>query len=293
MKILFPVLLIIFINCYSTEKKYTYGKPLSIQPELEFSESDPQFESGEPYAVIDWIGWFLGFLPKLILFNTKLENHNISEKTKDYLKLYIEENNLKDVKVRFNQYAPFSDFGRLWRSKKVNPILKWTFGFLTWIQLTIFPERVFAGFPFIGGGDHYNPYTNTINVYSDHVGVVVHEGGHAKDFSMREYKSWYSFWRGVPILGSFLSLYQEARATDDAIRYFHHKCDLIAEVEGYKILIPAFGTYVVGATQTGLVGSFTWPSHIWGQNKSKKVLLKGLDEECKAKEEKEEKEKNK
>ena len=50
---------------------------------------------------------------------------------------------------------------------------------------TAFPERIFAAFPFIGGGDHYNPYTNTINIYSDHRAIVLHEGGHAKDFARR------------------------------------------------------------------------------------------------------------
>ena len=39
---------------------------------------------------------------------------------------------------------------------------------------TIFPGRVF-------GGDRYNPFTNTINLYSDHPSIALHEAAHAKD----------------------------------------------------------------------------------------------------------------
>lgn len=37
-------------------------------------------------------------------------------------------------------------------------------------------------------GDHYNQFSITINIYSDLVPVVIHEAGHAKDFSMRKRK---------------------------------------------------------------------------------------------------------
>ena len=63
---------------------------------------------------------------------------------------------------------------------------RYTIGILSVARYTIIPERLFAGFPipWIGsGGDHYNPYTNTVSIYSGNRSISLHEGGHAKDFS--------------------------------------------------------------------------------------------------------------
>ncbi len=137
----------------------------------------------------------------------------------------------------------------------------------------ILPERLFAG---TFGGDHYDQYTNTIHIYSDLVPAVIHEGGHAKDFSMRNYKSLYSLFRIFPIIGA---LYQEARASDDAIRYFRHKCDRNTEVESYRQLYPAYGTYVGGvvSSSTGSIVSAA-QGHIIGSRKAKRVWQEEIPE---------------
>jgi hypothetical protein len=217
-------------------------------------------------------------LPKVILLSTKAENHNISEESKQYLKDYMKENNLDNVKVRFNQYAPIEDLKRLYRNERVNPFLKYSLGLLLWTVNAIFPERLFAGIglPLIGPGDHFNPYTNTINVYSDLPVALVHEGGHAKDFALRKHNNWYA-------LGRFLfpvALYQEAKASDDALRYFRHKCQRANEINGYKQLSPAYATYVTGTV--GATGLFPF-GFIVGSLKAKKASIEEVPE-CEGKE---------
>ena len=66
------------------------------------------------------------------------------------------------------------------------------------------------------GGDHYNPYTNTMHLYSDLPPVSIHEAGHALDFSTQRHAGTYGALRVVP----FVDLYQEFKATDEAIAYF-------------------------------------------------------------------------
>ncbi|MGJ4753916.1 hypothetical protein [Leptospira kmetyi] len=270
------------IGCtYSVEKKYIYAKPYYPNQNY-FDQENPQFEEGEPYWFLDFMGNVFGVLSKLILWNRKMSNHRFSEETKNYLKDYIRENNLKDVKVRFNQYAPIDDLVQLWRSDTVHPILKYTVGIINWVSGVIFPGRLFAG---LLTGDHYNPYSNTINLYSDLPSVVLHEGGHSKDFALRKYKSFYSLGYSFPIVGP---LYAEARASDDALRYLRHRCDLKNELLAYRTLYPAYATYATGPILSSvgeLVGlAASIPGHIVGYRKEKRVEKEEIPE-CKLVEE--------
>ena len=72
---------------------------------------------------------------------------------------YLDANGLCNVKVRLNQYAPGGEWSRLVRNGEMPMAWRWTLGMLSVVFYTIIPERVFAG---LQGGDHYNPYTNTI-----------------------------------------------------------------------------------------------------------------------------------
>ncbi len=254
--------------CHSMEKKYNYGNPYLPAPA--FDEEDPQFEEGEPVWLLDKAGHYIFSLPsKLVLWSWKMENHDLSEETKTYLKNYIRENNLRDVKVRFNQYAPVSEWKRLGKNENINPFARYTIGVISLISYTLLPERLLAG---LVGGDHYNPFTNTINVYSDSAPVLIHEGGHAKDFAQREHRTSYAVIRAVPIVGP---LYQEARASDDALNYFAEKNDKQKLEESYDILTPAYATYVGGSIGDIFVRPITSltviPGHFYGRYKKRSV----------------------
>ncbi|WP_210409991.1 hypothetical protein [Leptospira langatensis] len=291
MKKSLPILLLFLsftFSCYySTDKRYTVGQPYEPNKDMYFDEENPQFEEGEPYSVIDFIGkwlWPDSLFAKVMIWDRRMQNHSFSFETKRYLKEYIRDNNLKDVKVRFNQYAPWDDLKRLWHSRSVNPFLKWTIGLYAYfVNDLILVGRIF-------GGDHYNPYSNTIHVYSDIPAVVVHEGGHAKDFSQRQYRSLYALGYAVPVLGAF---YPEARASDDAIRYFRYRCDKTEEITAYRTLYPAYGSYVAGGVSDlvptspystliyySLLATAATAGHLVGYVRQRQVEKEWIPKEC-------------
>ncbi|MDF3819889.1 hypothetical protein P3G55_08270 [Leptospira sp. 96542] len=266
-----PVLFIfclLCINCYSIQKSYNYGNP--YHPSPAFPEGEEQFEEGAPVWIVDTLGHYVFSLPsKLVLWNWRADNHQISEETKNYLKDYIRENNLRDVKVRFNQYSPLSEWKRLSKNQNINPVIRYVFGSISLLAYTFLPGRLFAG---TIGGDHYNSFTNTINLYSDLPPVAIHEGGHAKDFAQREYRTLYAIAYAIPFAGS---LYHEARATDDAINYFAEKEDRHQLDSSFKVLVPAYATYVGGAVGDVVANPVTAvtvvPGHIYGRRKKREM----------------------
>ncbi len=197
---------------------------------------NPQIERGQPFFPVDAIGNIVSLPSKLLLLNWRVDNHAISEETErilvEYLKYRPED--LRDLKIRINQWAPFGEFKHLWANKKV----AWPYRLLIGLPVTLVFDVLLPGR--LLGGDHYNPYTNTVHLYSDLPPIEIHEAGHALDFSKQKYPGTYAALRFLPLA----DLYQEFKATDEAIAYFIHVGDRKNELSSYKILHPAFGTYV-------------------------------------------------
>ena len=210
-RVLLPALLA--LGCASTP--YAFAPHGETDLTLELREGEPQIERGVPNAWVDGFGHYFFSLPsKLILLNWKVDNHDISDEVEQSLEQYLHANGLCNTKVRLNQYAPGGEWQRLFRNQEMPAGWRYTFGIISVSLYTIFPERLLAGFPFIGGGDHYNPYTNTVSIYSGSRPIVIHEGGHAKDFAGKENRQWkgaYAGLRGIPLLGIPFTLWQEAR----------------------------------------------------------------------------------
>jgi len=237
---------------------------------LKLRDGEPQIERGKPKAVIDGAGHYVFSLPsKLILWNWRVNNHRISPESEDAMRRYLGENGLRNVKVRLNQYAPGGEYRRLFANKDVGWLARYTLGILSVTIYTIFPERLFGG---LIGGDHYNPYTNTISVYSDHPAILLHEAGHAKDFAKIDSKGSYAAMGLVP----FVPLHHEGAATGDAIGYYVDKDYRTEQKNAYKILYPAYGTYVGGEAARWFAGPITYaagaigaiPGHIVGRIKA-------------------------
>lgn len=215
---------------------YRYDQDIERPNTLKLRSDELQIETGRPNKFIDGLGHFVLSIPsKLLLLNWHVDNHNISPETEDRLRQYLADNDLHNVKVRLNQYAPGAEWGRLFRNRSVGAGWRFTLGIISVLNYTVFPGRLF-------GGDEYNPYTNTIHLYSDHSAISLHEGGHAKDFAKRKYKGTYSALRMLP----FVPLYQEASATGDTIGYLRERELVQEEKDAYKVLYPAYGTYVGG-----------------------------------------------
>lgn len=226
--------LIVFTGCSVNEKYMARSYD-------EFWKNEPQIEVGRKNLIVDTVGNITGIPAKIILGSSKVENHNISEETLETIKSYVQKNkeDVKSTKIRINQFAPVGEFKRLVSNKK----MKW------WWRATLgVPTTLFSLTGRLFGGDHYNPYTDTVNIYSDLPSVALHEAGHAADFTEQSKDGR----GGVYAAGRILTpvvLYQEYAASDHAIEHAREHQDRDTEKESYRTLYPAYGTYVGGATQ--------------------------------------------
>jgi hypothetical protein len=187
---------------------------------------------GRPMPVLDTAGWIVGIPSKILLWNSRIDNHHISPETEAAIAEYLAANELTTVKVRLNQYAPLDEWRRLTQNDAVGAPWRYTLGALSVAGDAVFPGRLF-------GGSHYNPFTNTLHLYSDVPAEALHEGGHAKDFARRQYKGTYAAIYLLP----FVPLYHEAIATSDALSYVHEHASTDEEQAAYELLYPAYGTY--------------------------------------------------
>lgn len=221
-----------------------------------------QFLYGRPHKLLDAADWYWpeSLLGKLLLWNKNIDSHQISPETVDAMQTYMTENDLRNVQVIVNGYYPGNQWKRLFKNKTVGGGWRFTFGVASVVGYTILPGRFF-------GGDAYNPFTNTVYLYSNEPAIALHEAGHSKDFGRRKLKGTHAALYQLPLA----SLYYEAKATGDAIGYLRCR-DTEAEKDAYELLYPAWSTYIGGN-----VGRFDenplWnlgviPGHILGRIKS-------------------------
>lgn len=221
-----------------------------------------QLERGAAVPPLDALGNVLAVFGKLLLWDWRFTNHSISTETEAYLVKYVDTHQKETGRTTFrlNQYAPHKDLKNLIRNKQV----AWPYRLLIGLPVTLVFDVALPGrlFPW---GDYYNPWTNTVHLYSDHPAISLHEAGHAYDTGRRRFKGTYAFIRLIP----FVDLYQEAQATDEAITYFVETGDHQQEYRAYQILYPAMGTYagsyilIFGGPLIGAV-----VGHIFGRAKA-------------------------
>ena len=250
------------VGCATTP--YEIRDDLEGSLTLRLADGEPQIERGRPNAWLDGFGHYFFSLPsKLLLLRWRMNNHDVSPEVERRLEQYLVTNGLCNTKGRVNQYAPGAEFKRLFRNKEMPAGWRYTLGLASVAFYTIFPDRLFAGFPLIGGGDSFNPFTNTIHIYSDLPEVALHEGGHAKDLAEignRHLKGLYSGVRAVPLLGLPLTLWQEAEASSEALSWALATGDAGDSRAAYRTLYPAYGTYLGGTvfTATSLFRVDAW-----------------------------------
>ncbi len=189
-----------------------------------------QVESGRRAPVLDAVGWVVGIPSKILMLNHKVNNHNISPETELQIQEYLAANHLERVKVRLNEYAPLGEWRRLVRNKSVGWPLRYTFGTLAVVEYTLLPGRVF-------GGDRYNPYTNSVYLYSDVPAIAVIEGGYSKDYAQHVHKGLYAVVYEVPGVGMF---FQDAHASREAIDYFAATGKPTDIKSDYRVVYPAY-----------------------------------------------------
>lgn len=240
-------------GCATTPYRFGAAQWYRTSPELEARTVPQQIERGEPNKVLDTFGWVWGIPDKIILWDRRIDNHRVGPQTEAAVADYLAKNELSSVKVRLNQYHPGDDWRRLAANDSVGAGWRYTLGTLSVLGETILPGRLF-------GGDHFNPFTNTIHIYSDVPAVAVHEAGHSKDFAQREWKGTYAAVYLIP----GVPLYHEAKATNDALGYLLTESDEQTQKDAYEILYPAYGTYVGGALGGVFSGFGTYAASVVG-----------------------------
>ncbi len=240
----FVVAMLLSSGCHVLQPRPIEVRTQQFSPEL-IDGQESQIEVGSRRPIIDGIGWVVGIPDKILLWDRRIANHRISEDTVLAMAEYLEQNNLPQIKVRANQYAPIDDWHRLRKNKTVAWPYRYTLGALSIAGEAILPGRIF-------GGDHYNPFSDTIHLYSDVPAIAFHEGGHAKDFTRRTYKGTYAT--------SYLifPLWHETLASQDALWHVQEQGDVDRIVEANRILYPAYGTYVGNGLGT-LVPAYSLP----------------------------------
>ena len=210
----------------------------------------PQIELGRPQPILDGVGWVMGIPGKILLWDRRIDRHKISEDTILATADYLQQNNLPHIKVRANQYAPLEDWRRLTKNDTVAWPWRYSLGALSVAGEALLPGRVF-------GVDHFNPFTQTVHLYSDVPAVALHEAAHAKDFTRREYQGTYA--------AAYLifPLWHETLASEDVFAYLHHREDVAAIAEANRILYPAYGTYV-GSAIGNFVPAYSMPIYYTG-----------------------------
>ena len=255
-------------GCVSSD--YQYGNTGAT---AEHSLAASQFERGQANALLDGLGWVIGIPGKIILWDRRIDNHQISEETEHALADYMTSNELRHTRVRLNQYDPLGEWRRLTENDQVAGGWRYTLGALSTLGYTLLPGRLF-------GGDHYNPFTDTVHLYSDHAAIALHEGAHAKDIRSRQLPGTYAAAYALPLV----SLWHEERATSDVLSYLdaeHRTAELQA---AYRILYPAYGTHVAGQFtrfipqpfSLGLTAACVIPGHITGRIKASRVSRKTM-----------------
>ncbi len=200
---------------------------------------------GSSNFLVDGIRNVLSIPEKILLLNSKFNSGGVSEETILKMRDFLHENGLHDVSISVNQYKPQEVWRRIFTNPKTSLLSKCTVGIAAGLFETLAIPKL-TGYI----GDHYSPLPNTVHLFSDDLAIALHECGHAKDFNERANPILYALTSRLPVVGPFLTLYQEGIATDNAIAHLRGK-NLSVEVKhALKVLVPAYTTYCAAAILT-------------------------------------------
>lgn len=203
------------------------------------ASSAVQIQRGQPRPVIDATGRLLGLPNRIAVGDARVDNHNVSPATEMEITNYLEQTGLNSVLVRSNQYAPVDELRRMISNKKIRPIWKSTFGTYNLLKYTLLPGR-------LTGGDWYNPYSESLHVYSDSPAVVISRATYAQDIRSRVNPGAYAAIKDVPLAG----LGHETTATKLALDWYQGRSPEQYE-SAREVLYPN-----LGASYGGQLASF-------------------------------------
>ncbi len=204
---------------------YPNGHGPFYSPGIECCDSDSnagiRIERGTERPFVDGVGWIVGIPRKVFLWDRRADNHDISESTVDEVAFYMQHRGLTETVVRVNQYAPADEWRRLVENRRVGAGWRYSLGTLRWFGYTILPGRIF-------GNDDYNPYSNSLYLYSDMPALGLASAAYAQDVKERDRPGTYAAVQSLPIV----ALWHETIATDEVIQYvsIHGSTEQIEDV---------------------------------------------------------------
>jgi len=207
-------------------------------PENYASELDVRY--GRPNRVIDSAGWLFGVPRKLLLWDRRVDNHDVSDQTTESIATFAEMHQLDGLCARINQYDPVDEFSRLRTNKAVAPGWRYTLGTMSVISYTLVPGRII-------GLDKYNPYTNSVYVYSDVPALAVEATAYAKDVRSRTLPGTYAAVNQLP----FVSIWHESVNVRDAVAFVEQHGTPEERVDGLRVLHANYGSTIAVATGAG------------------------------------------
>lgn len=220
-------------------------KRLKNDPQLEERLHKILITRGGEHPIIDKLRSFFTIPLKLIFWNRSVGSGELHEDAEIAIKLALEDGGASETHVSINEYNPKLIWQRTFQNDKTSFLSKVTLGTATALIYTVVPQRLFYGV-----GEHYNPFADTIVLYSDNLDLALHEAGHAIDFSEKHKKG---IGAGLYSLGRLLfpiKLYQEAVANGKAFQFLKEHGTSEDVASSYALLFPAFGTYLAGAIFT-------------------------------------------
>jgi len=194
-----------------------------------------QFEHGQPRKVVDAAGWVFGIPKKLILWDRRAVNHHVSLETEQHLAEYLEANGLTATKVRINEYDPIGEWQRLRANKEVGAGWRYTVGAFGTVLYTVFPGRVF-------GSDKYNPYTDSIYIYSDIPCLAQEQAGQAVLVHARPHPGTYAALTSLPVVRLWPAKQRKNEVLDYTLAYG----TAAQQEEATRIFYSEFGAEVGG-----------------------------------------------
>lgn len=198
--------------------------------------ADPQqFEHGKPHKVVDSIGWVFGIPKKIILWDRRAVNHQVSAETEQRLAAYMAANGLVTTKVRVNEYDPLGEWRRLTANKEVGAGWRYTVGAFGTLGYTLFPGRLF-------GEDGYNPYTDTIYIYSDISCLAEEQASYAKIIRAHAHPGTYVAVVSLPVV----QLWPQKQSKTDVLDYTLASGDPAESAEAKHIFYAEYGAEVGG-----------------------------------------------
>lgn len=206
-------------------------------------KSDILIEVGSSNVLVDGIRNFLSIPVKLILWDSKVNSGNVSQETIEKMRDFLDEKGLHDVNVSVNQYKPQLVWQRTFTNPKTSFLSKCTVGLATCLMETLAIPKL------TGLGDHYNPSSNTVHLFSNDTAIALHECGHAEDFNNRLNPILYGIAGRLPYIGMPCTLYHEFTATSNACTYLANR-SLKDLKQAFTLLTPAFATYCAAAICT-------------------------------------------